>query len=170
MTTGVVWDLDGTVIDTSGIQALREARRWRECARSAHKTSLFPGMERALADIAGSGHRLGLCTSAVSNYAQALLAHHKLGQFQAVVCYHDASPSKPHPAPIQKTLERMAVAPAAAVGIGDRVEDARAYHGAGLFSIGAGWNPALDRSAGWDFVAATPADAAATVLERLVRR
>lgn len=165
MTSAVILDFDGTVIDTSGIQALRDARRWKDCARYADRTSVFVGIPELLTELVAGEHPLGLCTSAVSFYAHALLKHHAIDGFGAVICYHDAKPPKPHPAPILATLAKLKARPAGAIGVGDRMEDARAYRAAGVFSIGAGWNPALDREAAWDVIAATPVEVA-----RIARR
>jgi phosphoglycolate phosphatase-like HAD superfamily hydrolase len=158
VTRGVILDLDGTVIDTTGIQALREARNWRACVRQADKTTVFPGMQDMLSTLVAAGVRLGLCTSAVSFYASALLDHHEIDAFDAMICFHDAKPSKPHPAPIVASLAKLQILGADAIGVGDSLVDAMAYRAAGVYSIGAGWNPALDRNAGWDLIAKTPSE------------
>src|SRR5690606_10017928 len=71
-----IFDLDGTLIDTSPIQALRDSRSWRECVARASRTMVFPGVRELLQRLTDDGLKLAVVTSAVSYYADKLLAHH----------------------------------------------------------------------------------------------
>jgi HAD superfamily hydrolase (TIGR01509 family) len=163
MTKAVVFDLDGTLLETSALQSLRDSRNWKACARNAGRTSPFDGIRELMDALAGRGLLIGVCTSSVSYYAENLLRHHKLDHHRALVCWHDATPRKPHPNPILETLRRLKVSAGEAVAVGDLAIDHQAHVAAGIRSIGAGWNPSLEVSAGWEKIASAPAD----VLEML---
>jgi phosphoglycolate phosphatase-like HAD superfamily hydrolase len=156
--SAIVFDLDGTLLDTAGIQALRDARDWKGCIAHADRTRLFPGIKETLAALKEREYKLAMCTSSVSYYAHRLLAHHQVDIFDTVVAYHETARRKPAPDPILAALKRLAINPEHAVGVGDQGIDAAALTAAGVPALGAGWSPSLDRSAGWTRILREPAE------------
>lgn len=149
----VVFDLDGTLVDSSALDALRTARRWKDCAARLGECAIFPGLPLVLRELRDHKVPVAIVTSSVSFYAERLLSHHHL-PYDKLVAYHDALRRKPHPDPVHLALARIGITnPAGVIGIGDAAIDQAAYHAAGLRAVGAGWSMALDRSAPWDVVA-----------------
>ena len=153
----VIIDLDGTIIDTTKIQSARDSRRWKECVARADETCLFEPINDVLDQLRKGGVKIAVVTSSVSYYAGALIKHHQI-PFDKLVAYHDAARPKPSPEPIRVALERLDVASADTIGIGDRDEDAKAYLAADVIAYGAGWNPLCETEASWDSVLSTPED------------
>ena len=152
----ILLNLDGTIIDSTAIAALRDEGQWQECIANIHTTRCFPYVERVLSRLSEKGVRVGVVTSSVTSYAERVLRHHRVRP-HALIAYHDARPHKPHPAPVLACLRRLKVEPESAVGIGDTVEDCEAYRAAGIRALGAGWNENLIREASWHDVLTTPA-------------
>ncbi len=136
----VLFDLDGTLVDSLALKAMRDARRWSEVHASLHLSRLPPGtgeMLRRVRRVAATG----VVTMAPRRYAKLLLAHHGL-DIAVLTAYHDVGRRKPHPDPILHALRQLAVAPIRTIYVGDEIRDIVAAHRAGAFSIGFG-NPAL---------------------------
>ena len=146
--SAVLFDLDGTLIDTSPIQALREARRWRDCVRSAGRTVLFSGISDLLARLQERETRVAIVTSSVSYYAENLMSHHGI-RYDALIAFHDVAPRKPAPQPILEALTRLGVNASLAIGVGDGPEDAMALNAAGVRSYAAAWSPTASLEAPW---------------------
>ena len=152
-----LFDLDGTLMDTSGIASVRQARQWKECVRRMRETTIYPGIADLLTTIRQQGGKIGVVTTSVSFYAEAALRHHKL-PYDTLVAYHDVKNTKPAPDCYLLALQRLAGIPQNAVGVGDDEVDANSLRAANLRSIGAGWNPQYHSEAQWDGVAQQPRD------------
>lgn len=122
---------------------------------------LYPGLEVLLQRLVATGTPWAVVTNSVSYYAEALLAH--VGAMPPVsICYHDTTMHKPHPAPVLAAISRLRIPTGLqGVGIGDHANDCAAYRAAGLTTAGAGWSPALDRSAPWQTVCSSAEELAA---------
>ena len=95
--------------------------RYRE--RSA-EVALYPGVEETLTELAGSGVRLGVVTSANRDRFLGDLEHAGLvGRFEVLVAFEDSRRKKPHPESLLLALDRLGVAPEGALYAGDRPED-----------------------------------------------
>lgn len=151
----VLFDLDDTLIDTAPIKPLREALKWRECVGNAGRTVAFQGVAQTLGELRRRGIKIAIVTTSVSYYAEAILRYHNL-PYDTLVAYHDARPQKPHPKPALLALERLGcqIKPSAAVG--DNTNDVGCFQGAGIYTFGAGWSPALDRGLAWNMILDRP--------------
>jgi len=147
-------DLDGTLVDTRAIDALRAARNWKGCVASLSKTAVFDGIEKLLADLVSNKIKIAVVTTSVSFYASAVLKHHKL-PCDCLVAYHDARP-KPAPDPFLKALSHFNFHASEAVGLGDGSPDLYGLQAARIRAIGAGWSPTIFEPEKWDVVAAAP--------------
>ena len=151
-----LFDLDGTLVDTSAIMELRSRRKWKECVANLRHTTLFAGVPELLATIKAQGGKVAVVTTSVSYYAERALRHHGI-QVDALVAYHDVPRTKPAPDGYLKALRQLGNEASDAYGIGDDAVDAHALGAAQIVSIGAGWNPDFHSAAPWDHVALTPA-------------
>jgi phosphoglycolate phosphatase-like HAD superfamily hydrolase len=105
----------------------------------------FAGMPQVLAGLRAAGVRMGAVTS--RNRADALRHLHAGGVeslMEAIVTYGDARPHKPHPAPVLRGLELLAVDTLAVAYIGDTTDDLAAARGAGVLAIAAVWSDSCD--------------------------
>lgn len=155
MIRAVLFDLDGTLVDSAPIAHLRDARRWRDCAQSLHRTSLYDGVVELIRELEVRQIRWAVVTNVVSNYAYAALRHHGLS-CSTVVAYHDVRYCKPHPEGCNKALSALGITPASAVGVGDLASDCQAFIAAGVPAYCAGWNSAAETGGPWTAVLADP--------------
>jgi len=151
----VIFDLDDTIVNTSALMALRNAKKWRECTSQLFLTKLFHGVLESFTILKSEGIKIGIVTASVSYYAEAVLQYHHI-PYDSLICYHDCPRPKPAPDPIIMCLTRLSGSREKALGIGDAIVDAVAYKAAGIPAWGAGWSTTLDRSASWDHVALNP--------------
>ena len=149
----IVFDLDDTLVDTSELRHLRTNREWKAAVAKVNSTRMFDGLGELLAHAKKRSVSVAIVTTSVSHYASAVLRHHGI-TYDCLVAYHDA-PRKPKPDGVLEALNRLKVAPADAIGIGDLDTDCTAYHLAGLQAIGAAWSKALEASR-WDHIARHP--------------
>src|ERR1700730_675382 len=154
---GLILDLDGTIVDSACLEALRDRRRWTECVARLNETTCFGDLLSVLRQVSDEGIRIGIVTSSVSFYAAAALKHHRI-PYNGLIAYHDARPHKPHPAPVLACLRKLLIAPEHAIGVGDTTADCAAYLAAGIPTLGAGWNDKLVRDAEWHQILSVPAD------------
>lgn len=88
---------------------------------------VFPGVEPALAALAGQGWRMAVVTNKPEALATALLATHRLDRFFDTVVGGDTTRApKPDPAPLHHALTALGATPDEALFIGDSDIDAAA--------------------------------------------
>lgn len=62
----LLFDLDGTLVDTTPIQALRDVRNWRGCVQAVHTTVLYEGIAEMLHNLARAGVSIGIISQKVA--------------------------------------------------------------------------------------------------------
>ena len=137
--------------------------RWLELY-AAEEPVWIAGAAEAVALVRAAGLSTGLVTSGSRLRVERDLAKLSAAAlFDVLVCSEDAAHKKPHPDPLKRALERLAIGPGEAACVGDSPEDIEMARAAGVFSVAiAGAFPnreALEASAA-DFQTAT-LDAAA---------
>ena len=96
-------------------------------------TRPYPGVPETLAALRAAGLRLAVCTNKPQRAAELVLDALGLAPFIETTAGGDALPwRKPDPRHLTALLDRLGVAPAQAVMVGDNEHDAAAAHGAGL--------------------------------------
>jgi HAD superfamily hydrolase (TIGR01509 family) len=109
---------------------------WRETYHG-QRSELFHFATETLERLKASGMHLGLVTSGNRDRVLREIDRFGLeGIFSAVVCFEDTLEKKPHPAPLERALERLSAEPATAVYVGDRPEDIVMGRRVGAFTIG----------------------------------
>ncbi len=155
----VLFDLEGTLVDTEVLARHREARAWRECISRVHQTAVYEGVLELLGELNSRRVPWGIVTNIPSNLAIAILHHHKIKP-ASTICYHDVprGQHKPHPAMCIKALGQLGASAAGAIGVGDNSADAQAFKSSGMSGYCAGWNPSADSTAPWRGIFHAPAE------------
>ena len=120
-------------------------------ALSVH-TQLFPGFEAVLATLEAHALPWGIITNKAAWLTEPLLADLGLHARAACVMSGDTFPErKPHPRPLLMAAERIAVAPADCVYVGDALRDVQAARAAGMVPLGVrfGYLDAADDPDSW---------------------
>lgn len=138
--------IDGRVADSAFAAGMRSfvVHYRRENGRSA---TLYPQVREGLAALRALGLRLACVTNKPQAFTDALLAHFGLDAEFDLVLGGDALPAKkPDPLPLLHACARLGVAPAAAVAIGDSLNDALAARAAGMavLAVPYGYNEGRD--------------------------
>lgn len=103
-------------------------------------STLYPGMRSLLDQLVEHGHRLGVVTNKRHALAVPLLAEAQVARHFDVVVGGDSTPHpKPRPEPVMAACDRLGVAPALTVMIGDDRRDVEAATRAGAGALIAGW-------------------------------
>ena len=127
---------------TGGVPAADEAARCvkrflaiYEADPSAHST-LYPGVAETLGRLVEAGLRLGVCTNKPMAATLRLLDDLGIAARFAAVVGGDSYPTrKPSPEPVLGLLERLGVAPAETVFVGDNEHDVAAGRAAGVARV-----------------------------------
>ena len=94
-------------------------------------TRLFPGMEPLLAELEQRAIAWGIVTNKATRLTESIVP--QLGVRPACVVCGDSTPYlKPHPAPLLLAAERLALAPAECIYVGDDLRDVQAARAAGM--------------------------------------
>lgn len=109
------------------------AREWPRVLREHGK--VFEGLAQTLDALKALGIRLGIVSGARPEVLELLRGEDILERFDAVVLGADVSRRKPDPEGIFKCLERLGVAPEAAVYVGDTPVDIQASRAAGVHAV-----------------------------------
>lgn len=126
--------------DTAGaaLEALRARLLQIYRGRIAHATVAFPGFDTVLPALQQRGLHWGVVTNKPGWLTEPLMAALGLDTRAAVVVSGDTLPErKPHPRPLLHAAQRMAVAPAACVYVGDARRDVEAAQAAGMPALAA---------------------------------
>lgn len=107
---------------------------------AAVESRLYPDVAQVLADLAGEGWRLAVCTNKPEAAARSLLTALGLMPLLEAVGGGDSFPvRKPDPAHLLATLEAARGEPARAIMTGDHANDVAASRGAGVPCVFAAW-------------------------------
>lgn len=113
-----------------------EANRLWRAAYLAERPRLLPGA-RSVIRALGKDFTLAIVTGGSGDRVRPQLRAFGLaGHFSVCVCSEDAPRKKPHPAPLQRALERLRAEPGECVYVGDAPEDIEMARRAGVTAIG----------------------------------
>lgn len=95
----------------------------------SRESALFPGMQTVLDGLADAGIRWGIVTNKPAFLTEPLAAALGLTETAACIISGDTTAhSKPHPDPLLKACELMALTPADCIYVGDAERDVQASH------------------------------------------
>jgi phosphoglycolate phosphatase len=128
----------GIAPDSPEYHALREAFLHFYGERVCVETRLFPGMRELLERLATLGIAWGIVTNKAERFTHPIVAALGL-QPACVVCGDTTGQLKPHPAPLLRAAEMLALAPQDCCYVGDDLRDVQAARAAGMRSVAAEW-------------------------------
>jgi HAD superfamily hydrolase (TIGR01662 family) len=135
--SGIIFDLDMTLVDTSPLSSLREKRLWNRVYEKIPTSTIFQGIINLIQSLK-EFYSLGIVTSSPGIYARKLIEYHNL-TIPLLIAYHDTKNHKPHPEPILKGCEQLGLPPSKVISIGDDFKDIEASNRAGCTSIFTSW-------------------------------
>ena len=104
--------------------------------RLCHDTSLFPGIDTLLNQLDMQELPWGIVTNKPARFTHPLLEQLGLQRRAAsVVCGDETTKTKPHPEPLLVACEKINVAPADCIYLGDDLRDVKASLAAGMEPI-----------------------------------
>lgn len=100
------------------------------------RTTLYPGVEDALRELAAAGCRMGVCTNKPYAPTRSILAAFGLDRHFGAVIGGDSLPQrKPEPEPLWEVIHRLGGTPQQAVLVGDSAVDLACAEAAGVPAI-----------------------------------
>ena len=109
-------------------------------SRVCRETRLFDGVSELLATLDRGGVAWGVVTNKPERFTMPLLeALELLARAACVIGGDTAERAKPHPDPLLHAAQKLALAPAHCLYVGDDVRDVRAARAAGMPVIAAGY-------------------------------
>ena len=134
----MIFDLDQTLIDSQHIEHLRKSREWSAIYKKIPTITAYNGINEVLSMIKSKGIKLAIVTSSPSSYAQRVVRHFGWS-FDVMVCYHDTTQHKPHPAPFLEAANLLNISTKDCWAIGDDPNDIIGARRAGMYAVAALW-------------------------------
>ncbi len=141
----LILDLDQTLIDSQCIEYLRRSRQWSLVYRKIPTILAYEGIDEIISLSKDKGVKISIVSSSPSSYVHRVVRHFGW-EFDVMVCYHDTTLHKPHPAPFIEAAHRLKIAERECWAVGDHPNDIIASRRAGMCSVGALWG-SLDKEA-----------------------
>ena len=152
--------------DAAGVGLAQDVFRRHYAIENGRRSVLFPGVLEGLQAFRAAGLRMAVITNKAAAFTEPLLLASKLAPWFEFAVSGDSLPhKKPHPAQLLHACERMGMAPAENLHIGDSHHDAVAARAAGcpVFIVPYGYNEGED-------VQGIDCDAIVASLEEAARR
>lgn len=127
----LIFDLDGTLVDTSSLDSMRHEKRWNEVYQQLPNCSIYPEALDILKSARSLGIKVAVVTNSPSRYARDLLKYLELN-IDYLVTYHDVSVPKPSSEGVSKVLSTFKLASSQAAFLGDSADDLAAANGVGV--------------------------------------
>lgn len=139
----IIFDLDQTLVDSRHLENLRKRRQWSFVYQKIPTISAYEGIDEILSITRRNGIKLAIVSSAPSSYVRRVVQHFGWS-FDVIVCYHDTTKHKPHPAPFIEAANRLKIAIKNCWAVGDEPKDIIASKKAGMYAVAALWG-SLDK-------------------------
>ena len=120
----------------NGYESMRDEFLNFYTQRLCHDTCLFPGVNELLDQLEMLNLPWGIVTNKPARFAHPLIEMLGLAQRVAcVICGDETTNTKPHPEPLLKASNKIAILPAHCIYLGDDIRDVQASLAAGMQPI-----------------------------------
>lgn len=126
-------------LDMGHYRAFVESYREHFMERERHSSELYPGVGEVVETLRARDYQLAVATGKSRRGLDHDLAVTGLGAWFDLSRTADESRSKPHPEMLLHIMERLAIAPAATLMVGDTDYDLQMAHAAGAGSVAVAW-------------------------------
>ena len=134
----IIFDFDLTLVDTTGVEALRTQRRWRDVMSRLDSLEVYDGVDKLLEALHLRGQTLAIVTRSPDMLPQAFISRRQW-PIDIVLGFHQVKRRKPHPDALL-TAMRMGKGHAAdTYHVGDEADDTKASRAAHICALGAAW-------------------------------
>lgn len=136
----------------------------------AVETCVFPGLDKLLDELDAHQIPWGIVTNKPSRYTDPLLERLDLARRCATtICPDHVSNRKPHPEPIYKACDALAVSPDNTLYVGDHLRDIESGNNAGNTTVAVSWGYIPEDQSPHDWNADHVIDSATDLID-LIRR
>jgi len=147
----IIFDFDMTLVDTSSVEHLRAARKWKDVMAQAPNLPIYDGITELLYELKDNGHTLAIVTKSPDMVPKRFIKEHGWPiADEHVIGFHQVSRVKPDPDGLNIAMRKTGATPETTIHVGDQAEDTAAAHAAGVTAVGSGWGardvPALKAS------------------------
>jgi ATP-dependent DNA helicase RecQ len=118
MIKSIILDLDGTLINTDALEALRSDGKWGQIPNYFSQCTVYQDIVEVLNTARAAGIKVAIFTNSPSKYASGLLNYFGL-TVDFLVAYHDVKHHKPGNEGVQKILDHFGISSDEAIYIGD---------------------------------------------------
>ena len=157
-------------LDAASVAQAQAVFRRHYAIENGRRSALFPGVLDGLLAFREAGLPMAVITNKAAAFTEPLLVATQLASWFEFAVSGDSLPEKkPHPMPLLHACERLGIAPAENLHIGDSRHDAAAARAAGcpVFLVPYGYNDGVDvQGIDCDAIVASLADAARRVAGR----
>jgi phosphoglycolate phosphatase/pyrophosphatase PpaX len=136
--SGVIFDLDQTLVDTSTLAQLRDARQWSAIYPLIKNLAITDAINRTIEYLNQKQVKIIVVTTSPSTYCSRIIQHCGW-KIDGQICYHDVSKRKPDPEAFAKAIKDYDLDVSKTVSIGDRDIDIKASNAINLPSIACTW-------------------------------
>ena len=134
----IIFDLDLTLVDTTIVEQARHERNWTLAYSLIPKCFLYEGIKEVFDIIRKFAIDACIVSTSPRPYVERVVNHFNM-PIKHIIAFHDAKPTKPHPAPMVKALELLNCTAKEAISFGDRTIDIEASNAAGIESVACFW-------------------------------
>lgn len=134
----IIFDFDQTLVDTSPVEALRAARRWRDVMAQAPRLVVYDGINELFATLHVRQQKLAIVTKSPDMVPKTFIKQHKW-PIDIVVGYHQVRNRKPHPEGLLIAMSQAGASPEETFHVGDQPEDTEASRAAKVVAVGSAW-------------------------------
>jgi ATP-dependent DNA helicase RecQ len=134
----IIFDLDGTLVDSSALDVFRQNRQWGEINRNLKLCSLYTDVSGLLNTARAAGIKISVFTNSPKQYAKSLLSYFNI-KVDYIVAYNDVRNKKPSSEGISKILDYFKVHPNNTVLVGNSLVDKDCAYNAGIEYYSVEW-------------------------------